>query len=564
MSERDELDMGRRVVGEDERQRYVEQGWWRDRTHLDDFLDAASGSPHKAAVVSYTAGAPLPTTFTYGQLAALVDRCAGVLIDLGVDRGDVVSIQVPNGWEFPVITLATMRAGAVPNPIPHIYRKREVEFMVRHAKSKVFITRATFNNYAFGDLARELAQEVPTLAHAVVIGADAEALGGELTSFEEQFLTHPRELDPGLETELDKRRPMADDLAVLLFTSGTTGTPKAAMHSHNSVWSAGEPIPHSLGLTSDDVCFMASTVGHLTGFYWGTLVPLSMGQTVVYQDIWNARQLVDMIDRERISWTVSATPFALDMIEAQKEAPRSLESFRAFACGGAPIPPQVATAMHEHLNVDLVSLWGCTESGINTIHQLGAPIEVLANSDGMPVRQMELRIVDDNNDPVPDGEEGRLQARGPSIFVGYMHQPERTAEMFTDDGWFDTGDLGRRTEDGGVRISGRSKDIIIRGGQNIPVVEIENELLNHPMVRDAVVVGYPDDRLGERGCAVVVPEDDPPTLDGLVAHLDKAGMAKQFWPERLEVVSALPRTPSGKVQKFVLRDRLREGKPLEP
>jgi cyclohexanecarboxylate-CoA ligase len=258
----------------------------------------------------------------------------------------------------------------------------------------------------------------------------------------------------------------------------------------------------ALQLTGDDVCFMPSTLGHITGFYWGMLLPLSMGQKVVYQDAWDARWLIDLIDAEKITWTLSATPFAIDMIEAQQDTKRSLASFRAFACGGAPIPPQIATRIQERLGVDLVSLWGATEVGICTIHSLGTPVEVVANSDGAPVGWMELRIVDEELNPVEPYQEGRLQVRGPSVLVGYLNQPELIADIQTCDGWFDTGDLGRATRDGGIRVSGRSKDIIVRGGQNVPVVEVENELLKHPNIREVVVVGVPDPRLGERGCAV--------------------------------------------------------------
>jgi cyclohexanecarboxylate-CoA ligase len=374
--------------------------------------------------------------------------------------------------------------------------------------------------------------------------------------FNDFFLSPPRECSPGASERLASLRPGPDDPAFLMYTSGTTGEPKAALHSHNTAWSAGRPLPEALGLGGDDVCFMASTVGHLTGFFWGTYLPLSMGQKVVYQDEWNASQLMDIIDFEGITWTLSATPFAMDMIKVQREQPRPLPTLRAFVCGGAPIPPQAAIAMRETLGVDLISLWGMTEVGICTIHRLGAPPETLAASDGMPVRYMDLRIVNDLLEPVPDGEEGRLQARGPSIILGYRGQPELTVAAETKDGWFETGDLGKRIADGGIRITGRSKDIIVRGGQNVPVVEIENLLLTHGKVGEVAVVGYPDDRLGERACAFVVPEGEPPSLDELTGHLRASGLTRQFWPERLEVVGSLPRTPAGKVQKFVLRQEL--------
>ncbi len=559
--------------GSDDAAQYRQNGWWRDCTHLDEFLERVRSHPDKVAIVAYADERPLPRKLTYAELGRYVDLCAAKLIELGIGPGDVVSLQLPNSWEFPILALATMRAGGIPNPIPVIYRELEVSFIVRHAKSKVLVIPDEFRGYRHVDLGRKLRMEVSTLGHVVCVGARTDGL----LHFESEFLgADPDEAraarswrwpwsrgeersaraTTGKRQEFSLRRPKADDIAVLLFTSGTTGTPKAAAHTYNTIWSAGRPVPASLSLTPDDVCFMASTMGHLTGFYWGMLLPLSLGQKVVYQDAWNATRLLEAIDEEGITWTLSATPFALDLIDAQKKAKRKISSFRAFVCGGASIPPTVAIALQEHLGVDLISLWGCTEVGICTIHKLGAPVDVLANSDGIPVEWIELRIVDEHQNPVDLGQEGRLQVRGPSVFEGYLNQPELTRQMQLSDGWCDTGDLGRATEDGGVRITGRSKDIIIRGGQNVPVVEIENELIKHARIKEVVVVGIPDPRLGERGCAVVVPDGEAPTLDDVRRQLEQAGMAKQFWPEYLEIVEAMPRTPAGKVQKYVLRERL--------
>ena len=543
----------RRVVSDADAQRFHDLGWWRETTALDEFLGFVESQPQKAAVVSYRRGEPFPTVVTFGQLGHLVDRFACAFGKLGVRQGDIVTIHLPNTWQFPALAMGAMRAGAIPNPVPHIYREHELSFMLRHARSKVYVVQSEFRGFSYRELGSRLKGEIASLEHVISIGGTGD---DDVIDFDDFFLSPLHEQEPGAREQLEMLRPGPDDPAFLLFTSGTTGRPKAALHSHNTSWSAGRPLPEAVGLHRDDVCFMASTVGHLTGFYWGTYLPLSMGQKVVYQDEWNAGQMMDIIDVEGITWTLSATPFAMDMIKAQKEHPRPIPSLRAFVCGGATIPPQAAVDMQETLGVDLVSLWGMTEVGICSIHQSGAPLETLTASDGMPVPHMEVRIVDEEQKPVPDGEEGRLQARGPSIILGYRGQPEMTRAACMDGGWFETGDLGRRAPDGGIRITGRSKDIIIRGGQNVPVVEMENLLAEHPRVATVAVVAYPDDRLGERACAFIVPEGTAPTLPELTAHLQAAGLTKQFWPERMEVVDALPRTPAGKIQKFVLRDRL--------
>jgi cyclohexanecarboxylate-CoA ligase len=534
-------------------EQYRAEGWWRGRSLLQDFLEAVAKQPDKAAIVAYRTGCSIPTTLTYAQLGALVDRLAGAMLDMGVEREDIVSIQMPNGWEFPVIALAAQRAGAIPNPIPPIYRERELSLMLGHARSKFLFVPDEFRGYAHGDAGRRLRDEIPALEHLVVIGDES---GPQGLRWMADLLGQRRELDPAVKIELDNRVPTGEDIALLLFTSGTTGMPKAALHTHDTLWASGLPMPWAMDLASDDVAFMASTLGHLTGFYWGMLLPLSTGQKVVYQDVWDASAMLELLEQERITWTLSATPFAQDLVNAQEKSPRRATGFRAFACGGAQIPPALAHAVKDSLGAELISLWGCSEAGTTTIHRIGTPVETIAASDGHVVPWQELRIVDDNLQPVAAGESGRLQVRGPGVFVGYLGQPEFTADAMTADGWFETGDLGRQVSDGGIRFTGRSKDIIVRGGQNIPIVETENVLLSHPQVDDVAIVGYPDERLGERGCAIVVPAGAPPTLQDLTDHLAKAGMAKQFWPERLEIADKLPRTASGKVQKYLLRARL--------
>jgi cyclohexanecarboxylate-CoA ligase len=545
-----------RTIDPADAQRFRAEGQWRDRTFLDDFLDNVAGLPDKAAVVSYRRGEPLPTTVTYGQLGALVDRFAGGLLAAGVEPGDVVSIQAANGWVGPAVALATMRVGAVPNPIPIIYREHELRFMLNDAGTKAYFAPQRFRGYDFATMARTLQADIPTLEHLFFL--DAEAGTNPVTDFSVQFVEPKRELDPGLHETLHRLRPGADDLAMLVYTSGTTGTPKGALHTHNTAWSGyRNVITHALDLTPSDVTFMASTLGHLTGFIHGMLVPLSMGQKVVYQDVWDVEGMLDVMDSEGLTWTLSSTTFALDMVEAQRKRAQTPKSkLRAFACGGASIPPGVAVDMDDLFSTSLVPLWGCSETGIASIHRLGASVATLDASDGFPVRWQETRIVDSNGDAVPDGVVGGLQVRGPGVFVGYLGRSDLTEAAFTTDGWYDTGDLGRLTPDGAIRIEGRSKDVIIRGGQNISAVEIENALYTHPNVHDVAVVAYPDDRLGERVCAVIVAEGREPTLDDLVAHVERAGMAKPFWPQKIVAVDDLPRTPSGKVQKFVLREQL--------
>lgn len=533
---------------------FREAGFWRDRTMLDDFLDRAAEHPHKAAIVSYRSGSKVPVTMTYGQLAVAVERIAHGLLELGVERDDVVSIQLPNGWEFAAVTLAAMRVGAVVNPLVAIFRRRELEFMLDRARSKVLFVPEVFRGFSHAGLAAELVEAVPSLRHAAVVGGTGAPPPG-LLRFEDHFLE--RDL-PADRTPLTPLHRGPDEIVSLMYTSGTTGEPKGTLHTSNTLWSAGNPLFHSLRLTADDVAFMASTMGHLTGFLWGMLQPLSRGMKCVFQDVWDPAALIRLVGEEQITWTLSATPFVVDAVAAQQAQPADLSSFRYFVCAGAPIPSSLPPRATEVLGVKLTALWGTSECGICTIHAPEDGVEEVSSHDGRPTGLMQVRIVDEAGEPVADGRPGRLLTRGPSMFVGYVERMDLYDAVVDPDGWFDTGDVGYRTPSGGIRISGRTKDIIIRGGENIPVVEIENLLYTHPGVQEVAVVGYADDRLGERVCAVIVPAGEPPTLAELTAYLDEKGMAKQYWPERLEVRAGLPRTPSGKIQKFKLRDELKD------
>ena len=545
---------GRRELPKETVAEYYQRGWWRDRTIIDDFLERVERHPDATATISYRAGRQQPERHTYAELETLSRRIAGALIDLGVQKGDAVSLQLPNGWEFPALVYGILRAGALVNPLVPIFRSRELEFILGRTKSRVLVVPATYRNHDHASMALDLLGKVDGLEHVVIVGSRSTGAGAEALGFEEYFVDRQWEDEPGLDAELEARRPQADDLVQVQFTSGTTGEPKGVLHSHNTIHSGARCIDEVYQLGSEDVCFMASTLAHQTGFGYGMVKPLALGMTIVYQDLWDADQFLDAVEAEKICWTVSATAFAMDIVAAQRRKPRNVDSFRYFICGGAPIPPKVVEEAAEVLGAELVAVWGMTENMVVTTTRPGDPLELVSDSDGTVVDWMEIRILDDDGQPVAVGESGNLEVRGPSQALGYFHRPDLYRDASPDGDWFATGDVARLRADGGIRIVGRTKDLVIRGGENVPVAEVEDLVLRHPAVVEVAVIGLPDERLGERACAVITVEGTPPSLDDLTSLLDDAGMAKQFWPERLEVLAELPHTPSGKIQKFKLRE----------
>ena len=537
---------------------YYRGGAWRRETLLDDFLARVDEDPDAAAIVGYRRGVADPDRLTYGQLELASRRCAAALLELGVEPGQAVSVQLPNIWQFPALVYGILRVGAIVNPLVPIFRHRELAFILGRTGSPILVVPDVFAGHDHAAMALGLRDVLDSLEHVVIVGGPGTGPDDRSPglAFEPFFTGREWEHDAGLADELANRRPAADDLVEIQFTSGTTGEPKGVLHSHNTVRSGGRAIDEIYGLGADDVGFMASTLAHQTGFGYGLLKPLSMGMTVVYQDVWDVEQMLDAVETERIVWTVSATTFAMDMVAAQRRRPRNVDSFRFFICGGAPIPPVVVEDAAEVLRAELIAVWGMTENMIVTTTRPGDPVELVSDSDGTPVDWMEIRVADPAGRPVEVGGTGDLQTRGPSQALGYFHREDLYAAASPDGDWFDTGDVARLRPDGGIRIVGRTKDLVIRGGENVPVAEVEDLLLRHPAVTEVAVVGLPDNRLGERACAVVSSPDPDLKLGALTSFLDDAGMAKQFWPERLVLMNDMPRTASGKIQKYKLRQEI--------
>jgi acyl-CoA synthetase (AMP-forming)/AMP-acid ligase II len=343
-----------------------------------------------------------------------------------------------------------------------------------------------------------------------------------------------------------------------MATSGTTGEPKLVLHSHRStVGGVIQAVAAEMGLTNDDVMFMPSPISHATGLQYGVRLGLALGTTVALQERWDPREAAELMHRCRASWTMGATPFLHDLLGLDEWVlDRVHESLRMFVCGGAPIPGALAERATRQLPaVSLMAAWGMSETGIVTLVRPGDPLDKVIGTDGRPVPGWEVRIVDEQGRVLGTHETGEIECRGAALFHGYYGRPDFTTDA-TGDGWLRTGDLGAIDDDGYLRCLGRIKDLVIRGGLNISAVEVEDHVRRHPAVRDVAVVGTPDERLGERICAVIVPDGEAPTVEELGRFLGELGLARQKHPERIIVLDALPLTPTGKVQKFLIREQL--------
>ena len=532
----------------------IARGWWPDRTINDELEACLAQVPDQLALTSIRVEDDAVRRFTYRELARLADRVAVGLSRLGIGRNDVVAMQLPNCWQFSVLYLACSRIGAVLNPLMHIFRERELGFMLRHGEAKLLVVPKVFRGFDHEGMARRLAVDLPALEHIVVVGGEGP------DSFDARLAVPRWEAADDAAAVLAAHRPGPDDITQLIYTSGTTGEPKGVMHSANTLMSNILPYAERLALGERDVVLMASPMAHQTGFMYGLMMPICLRASAVLMDTWEPRRAVRAIREEGASFTMASTPFLTDLTRTVREDGLDVPSLKVFLCAGAPIPGALVGQAQTVLGSRIVSAWGMTENGAVTLTQLDDPPARACETDGRPLPGAEIRIGDHEGRALPAGEVGRLLVRSCSNFGGYLHRPQWNA---TDaEGWFDTGDLARMDEAGYIRISGRSKDVVIRGGENIPVVEIEAELYQHPAVALAAIVGYPDERLGERACAIVVTKPGQ-TLDlaGMVEFLKQRKVALQYIPERLIVRAEMPATPSGKIQKFRLRELLKEGAP---
>lgn len=516
--------------------------WWTDKSLIEAFDQAVKGTPEKIAVIAGE------LRLTYAALAGEVNRVAGSLKALGISKGDVISIQLPNCPEFVCIHLAATRIGAITNPLLTNYRANELSYILKFARSVAVFIPDQYRNFDYPEMYAGLWPELPDLTHLFVVGG----LAVEPMRPYESLLAS----DVGCAETVSTQAFSGNDISALIFTSGTESKPKGVMHSHNTLMYGTVQMARLLQLTANDIIWTPSPIGHGTGFQWGVRQAITLGATLVLQDIWNADDALRLISAERCTFTLSATPFAAMLLESPLLGSVDTSSFRIFASAGAAIPHQLGVDVRERIGCNLIGMWGMSECFVGSA---SSPDDVEARrwgSDGKAMPGAELAIFDETRTrTLPAGEVGELATRGPHVALGYFNDPERTRSTFTPSGWLFSNDLASMNTDGYIRLVGRKKDIINRGGLKISVREMEDALAGHPKVLAIAIVGVPDKLLGEKSCAFVVTRHQHSlNLRELTAFLQERGVAKYKFPEYLAVVDELPTTPSGKIQKFALRD----------
>ncbi len=528
---------------------YRREGYWTDRLLTDYFENAVRTYPDKVAVMDDRFGG-----LTYGELAPMVSRLAAALQARGVARGDPFIIALPNWRHVSAFVLALGYIGAVGIHMPVMGREHEFSAVFRISNAKGLVVPGVFRGHDFVSMIDGMTGKPGSLETLVAVGGDRKGPGW--VTFEDLLSGAPADGPrPG-------PRAAASDVTSVLLTSGSSGDPKGVMHSSNTIGAQNATVAPIFGLGSDDVIFMGAPLGYSAGLVHGVRLAVYLGATLVLQESWDGDRALETMAREKATFTMTTPTLLRDLLFSERFPAHAddLSSLRLVFCGGTYVPSELLRLAHEKLPATLTTvIWGMAE-GTGAACRPGTPEDRVLETDGEPFLGTELKILQQNGDEASAGEEGDLVMRGPQLFLGYFNAPDRPIEEdFLPGGWYRTGDVAKIDEEGFLKITGRRKELIIRGGENISPAEIEERLLCDPRIRQLAVVATPDVRLGERVCACVVPGKggEDLTLADLVDIARRQGLAKHKWPERLELMDSLPLTAAGKIRRPALCEYVR-------
>jgi acyl-CoA synthetase (AMP-forming)/AMP-acid ligase II len=523
------------------RKRWRDAGLWLDVTLHQGLDQTVAAQPDKVALIT------AERKYTLAQYKAESDALAAGLLGVGIGPGDIVAVQLPNWVEFCFLQIALSRIGAVVQPIHMVFRERETANLVSFCESDAIIVPDTYKDFGFADMVRSLRPQLPTLRNVVIARGEASGKAGE-SSLSDLIEDGRRNLH-----RLTGVAATGDDIFYLNFTSGTEGNPKGFLHIHNAVISMTQRLIPLM--PPDTVMLACSPMTHTFGHFEMYYTDLA-GFPMVVVDRYSPTEILAQIERERVT-KLSGTPAHLfGLLHHRDFAKYNTSSVRSVAVGGARSSPDLIADLQRVWGVKSANTYGMGETIIHTRTVPDDPEERIRNTVGRPIVGVGLKIVDQQDRSVvqPAGTIGEICFRGPTLFVGYHNQPEKTAETRDQEGWFYTGDLGFVDEDGYLHFVGRAKEVINRGGTKIHPKEIEELLCQHPAILQAAVVGMPDERLGERVCAYVVPQEGRTvSLDEINEFFSQRKAMKYLHPEVLVCIEEMPMTPTGKIQKVTLQ-----------
>jgi 2,3-dihydroxybenzoate-AMP ligase len=532
----------------EDREKYNNRRWWLGMTWGDMFDKATDIYPDKVGLVDGVG------QWTYTQLREKVDRLAISLIKLGIKPRDWVLLQFPNWHEYVITFFAMQKIGALTLLLIPRHNESEINHLCALTKPVAWVVPEQYGKIDYQPIVDDVLKENPQIEHVIQIRAEK---GGRYMTLE--GLIAEAELTEENLKAIDDRRPDPDEVSHIMPTGGTTGLPKASVRTHNSYITNVEYHSRAWGISSTDTVMVVTPVGHSMAMHWGIGAAFFNFAKLVLLDSVQAEDICEVIQNEKVT-AIPSVPALITRVVAMEGLQKyDLSSLRTISLGGAPSTPELIRTVNDRLKCTVINGFGSSE-GTNTATRPGDSIEIICNSVGRPVCPYDtIKIIDEKGQEVAFGAEGELVSKGPGIFTGYFKSQEENSQIFTQDGFFKTGDKARKDQFGNITITGRIKDIINRGGEKISALEIEHRLSTHPAIHETAVVGMPDQVLGERICAYVVPKEGTnPTFDEIIAFLKGNGASVQQLPERIELVKDLPVTKVGKVDKNALREDIKK------
>ncbi|MBC3889743.1 medium-chain fatty-acid--CoA ligase [Acetobacterium paludosum] len=534
-------------INEHQKELYEESGYWGKETLLDYWSASVANNGEREFVVDDQGD-----RFTYKEVDDQANAIATYMKKIKIRPSDVVSFQVPVWSEFVLITIACLKVGAVINPIGLCYTGKELEYLLNLSQSKIFFCPTWYHKTNYEEMIQCSRKKIRCLKHLVLLDNQKEKFTKSITL--KEILSEKAALKNN--SDLVKKAK-SNDVAAILYTSGTTGGVKGVMLTHNNIIFSEKYFNKALKLTKDDIIFMPAPLNHATGFHHGIIAPMLIGGKVVLQSKFESQQAIKLINLERCTYSMGSTPFIYDILKDIKNGNEQLNTLKFYLCGGAPIPGDMVECASKY-GIKLCEVYGSTESVPHVFVRPEETLELMGTTSGRPMEGIEVRIVDEKRQAVTPGTIGEEASRGPNVFVGYLNDKLATEKDLDDEGWFYSGDLCVADEKENIKVIGRKKDIIVRGGENLNTNYISDYVSKHPDVLDQAVIAMPDERLGERICVYVVLKKGKEFLDlnELLDYMQKKKIPKRYWPERLEIIDKIPRTDSGKVKKNQLRDDL--------
>lgn len=531
-------------------EQYIDSGDWEVESFVHHLEKHAQNKPDSPAIIDEDG-----TITTYAEYNELSTRFALGLLDLGVKPGDRIALQLPNSSEFLISLMGAAKAGVLP-VLCHIpYTKHDLDYIFELTEASAFVVYEEFKNRNFVELAKSVQNENDCLKHVIVVSENEIEDTVNFKKLVEGDAQTPRSV-------LEDNRPVGTDPFFIMFTSGTTGRPKAELHLHanNLFWT--NRFNEILQFPQDAKWFIVTPIAHLTGLGIGCLGALYRGAPVVLLSAWDVEKAIEVAEREKPTTLLGAPPMLIDIARFEGLENRDLTSIESIAYAGATCPYDILKTLNERIGAEIVAFYGYTEAGATHCTRRNDGIEITSMSFGKILDGLEEKFLSKEGEELTPPTEGEIIARGPSFIPGYYNQPENTEKMFND-GWFHSADVVRVDENGYCTFVARRDDLINRGGYKIDPREIEDVLYTHPAVAQAAIVGIPDERLGQRAAAVLVLKDPSATIDlqEVTSYLDSKGVSKSHWPEAVKVVESFPMTSTGKFQRYLLREEVKDLKP---